>query len=382
MQLKFFDEIIKQECKKNQVVCGDTYLSHRTLEYTIFILCDGIGSGVYANIASITCANRLLELLIKSNSMRSITEMVAENMHRARNEEFPFSAFIAVKILNDGQFTVYTYEAPNPIIIKDGYALELNSVKRNTGHEIVGSASGVLEIGDSLIIMSDGITQAGLGRNNVLGIGEKGIVEFINRRLPQTGDLHGIPSAIMEMADELSGGVNEDDATIIALNCRSASQLNVLTGPPAYKGKDKEYVEKFMALPGLHVICGSTTADIVARELNKSIEYINGGRLYENPPEYALEGMDLVTEGAIMLNQVYNIMEEDSEDFEGKNVVERLCTLMQEADIITFSVGNAINYAHNSITFKKIGVRPRQITVKLISQCLRNMGKLVVEEYF
>jgi len=231
--LKFFDDIVKQECKKNQIVCGDTYLCHRSLESTIFILCDGIGSGVYANIASITCASRLLELFIKSDSIRSTSEMVANSMHRARTEEFPYAAFVAVKILNDGQFTVYTYAAPNPIIIKDGYALEINPIMRKTGHEIIRESNGILEVGDSLIIMSDGITQAGLGRNSTLGIGEKGVADFINKQLSDKGDLYSIPGDILDMAIVLCGSTSEADATVVGLNFRSASQLHIIIGPPS-----------------------------------------------------------------------------------------------------------------------------------------------------
>jgi ferredoxin len=38
---------------------GVPYTIERTFESTFFVLCDGIGSGVYANIAAITCANRM-----------------------------------------------------------------------------------------------------------------------------------------------------------------------------------------------------------------------------------------------------------------------------------------------------------------------------------
>ncbi|MDD4583763.1 MAG: hypothetical protein PHR60_06185, partial [Eubacteriales bacterium] len=130
------------------------------------------------------------------------------------------------------------------------------------------------------------------------------------------------------------------------------------------------------------VVCGSTTADIVSRELDREVKLVRPGTSFDSPPEYGIEGIDMVTEGAVMLNQVYNILEETSDQFIENTVVERLCSLMQNVDVITFLIGNAINDAHTSLVFKQMGVRLRHTTVKLIAECLRKMGKLVIEEYW
>ena len=61
--MKFLDLILKQACKAGESVCGDYFLSERMRGAQIYVLCDGIGSGAYANIAAIYHANRLMELL-------------------------------------------------------------------------------------------------------------------------------------------------------------------------------------------------------------------------------------------------------------------------------------------------------------------------------
>ena len=120
--MKFFEDTVSQRNKYNQSVCGDAVLCDRTVESTVFVLCDGIGSGVYANIAAITCANRLMELARSGISMRSVCELVAESMHRAREEQIPFAAFTAVKVLKDGQFTVrqMAVEGEGLFYVEDG----------------------------------------------------------------------------------------------------------------------------------------------------------------------------------------------------------------------------------------------------------------------
>lgn len=382
IKMKFIQDIVKQTSKYNQIVSGDTFLCERTLESTEFVLCDGIGSGIYANIAAITCANRLIELFRTGVSLRYACEKVADSMHRARKEEIPFSAFSVAKVLNDGQFTVYTYEAPIPILIKDGIAQPLKPYYYTANYEIIGESSGVLGVGDSLVLCSDGVTQAGLGKGYFFGIGAEGIAEYINSKLGHGRNLKDLPGDIIEMCSRISEGLHEDDTTLALLQCRDALQLTLMSGPPSTKMKDRAFVERFMSAQGIRVVCGSTTADILSRELKKEAKLVNKNIAPGFPPEYIIEGVDMVTEGAAMLNQVYNILDEDPEQFIEDSATERLCTLLQEADVITFLIGNAINEAHSALLFKQMGIRPRGATVKRIAEQLRNMGKLVIEEYF
>lgn len=368
--------------KRNRIVCGDNFLCERTLESTEFVLCDGIGSGVYANIASITCASRLIELFKRGVSLRTACEMVADSMHRARSEDIPFSTFTVAKILNDGQFTIYTYEAPDPISIIDKTAKPLKPYFYTAGYEIVGEVSGILGIGDSLVLCSDGVTQAGLGKGHSLGIGIEGVSDYINHKLSQGEELHKLPEDIIKMSGKITDGIYADDTTVAVLQCREAGQLTVASGPPLNRGSDKAFAQRLLSVTGTRVVCGSTTAEILSRELNKKIKLAKENISFGSPPEYEMEGVDMVTEGAVMLNQAYNILGEEHERLMENTPAQRLCSLMQEADVVTFIIGNAVNDAHSDLIFKQLGIRPRKTAIKLISEELKKMGKLVVEEYY
>jgi len=380
--MKFFQDHVGQAIKDGKIVCGDSYLCDRTLDYTEFVLCDGIGSGVYANVAAISCASRLVELFRAGVSQEAACEMVAESMHRARQEDIPFSAFSAARILNDGQFTVYSYEAPEPIYVKDGTASVLKPHFHAIGGEVIGESSGTLNIGDCLVLCSDGVTQAGMGRGYTFGIGSEGIADFINRRLLKGDSFEELPARIIELTENISGHRHEDDVTVAILSCREGLEVNMLTGPPSLKSKDRHFVERFMAKPGRHVVCGSTTAEILARELNREVRLKSAGISFGTPPEYYMEGIDIITEGAVALNQMYNILGENPERFVSDSAVERLCALLLKADAVTFMVGRAVNPAHTELVFKQLGIRPRETTIRLIAKFLREKGKLVVTEYY
>jgi hypothetical protein len=364
-------------------VCGDHYACERFEEGTIFVLCDGIGSGIYANIAAITCQSRLMELLKRGISVRAAAETVASSMHRARTEDIPFSAFSALLVRPDGQFTIYAYEAPEAILIKNGTASVLKPRFYTYDFEVVRESTGMLDLGDSIILSSDGITQSGMGRGYGFGIGADGVASYINRICRSGAALEELPEKISEMCIGLSGGKCEDDMTLSLIFCRQANRLTVLTGPPSVPSTDHAYVNAFMSEPGKKVICGSTTADIVSRELGRQVRMVNMKRKnLGSPPEYVMDGVDLTTEGAIMLNQAYNILDEPAELFEEDTVVERFCIMLKEADAIHFMIGNAVNDAHEALLFKQVGVRVRRATIGLIADKLRGMGKLVTEKWY
>jgi hypothetical protein len=380
--MKFFEDIIGQEIKNKKIVCGDSCLCERTFDYTEFVLCDGIGSGVYANIAAISCASRLIELFKAGVSQGAACEMVADSMHRARKEDIPFSAFTAARILHDGQFTVYSYEAPAPICIENGTAGVLKPHFYTAGYEVIGESSGTLGVDDSLVLCSDGATQAGLGHGYTFGIGSDGLADFINQCLGRGVTLPELPGKITEMTAAISAGKHEDDTTVAILHCRDAREITMLSGPPSVKSKDRAFVERFMQAPGTRVVCGSTTADILSRELKKEIKLKNAGTSFGSPPEYMMDGVDMITEGAVILNQMYNILGENPDEFAFSSPVERLCALLVKADVINFIVGRSVNDAHTDLVFKQLGIRPRDVTIKLIMQSLKDMGKLVVDEYY
>ena len=378
--MKFFEDVTLQVNKRQHPVCGDFVLCDKTMAHTLFILCDGIGSGVYANVSAIFCANRLMELFSSGVSQRDAVEMVAASMHRARSEDIPFAAFSMAKILNNGHFVIYSYEAPCPLIIEDGRARPLSQHYFTAGYESVAEASGILQLGDSLVLCSDGVTQAGLGRGS-FGIGKEGLAAFINRSLRKSQDLATLAHDIVDMTAAVSGNIYADDTTVAFLNCRLAKELTVFTGPPVDRSQDSQLAERFLSAGGQAVICGSSTADIISRETKREIRMRKPAAMsFDSPPEYQMEGAKMVTEGAIMLNQLYNIIDEDPRNFVEKTPAERLCVLLQDADVITFIVGGALNDAHSNILFKQVGVRSRNTMVQLLIEHLRSMGKLVVEQ--
>lgn len=378
---KYIGITVAQVNKSTAPVCGDYLLSERTEEATTVILCDGIGSGVRAHIAAVMAANRLMELLRLGFSLRQASAKVAMTMHAARTQDIPFSAFCVCRILNDGHTTVTAYEMPAPIIIGQMAASIVQPRFIALGNEVIAEAHFYLHTHNSLLLFSDGVSQAGMGSTFRLGWREEGVEEFIRSALAQGMSVEMLPQMIIEKVRQYSGPTYGDDSTVVLLQCRKTKTAHILTGPPADRQFDQKTVEHFMYLPGIKIICGSTTADIVAKFLGVSVKTKAISDAYYKPPQYEVSGIDLVTEGVLTLNQVYNILEEDPGSYEADSCVSSLCMFLRSVDAVNLLVGTAANPGYQNIVFRQMGVLPRVAIIQKIIDKLKKMGKLVTVEY-
>ena len=71
---------------------------------------------------------------------------------------------------------------------------------------------------------------------------------------------------------------------------------------------DARFIEDFRKGQGFKIVCGSTTLDIYARHSGAKIEPVRNSNPFE-APTYKVPGIDFASEGALMLNQLYNLYE-------------------------------------------------------------------------
>lgn len=375
---KYVEIASAQAAKKPGGICGDFIITERTAEATTTIVADGIGTGIKARVAAVMCASRLMELIRVGFTLREACHKIVDTMHAARTTDIPFSAFSVCRVLVSGHATVMSYEIPSPILINNRLAAYLPKQRIfPMGLEMIGEVNCVLEYGDGIVMVSDGVSQAGLGQQYRMGWGVQGVCDFINGLLVQGTQMKDIPKKIVSNVRDISGATYGDDTTCSVLLCREAHVLNVLTGPPAKKSSDAKAVREFMEMKGSRIVCGSSTAELVARNLNVPIEIKNVSNAYHKPPSYDIKGIDYATEGAITLNQVYNILGEAPEKLEPDSSVSDLYRFFHASDTINFLVGTAANPGHEHIVFRQMGVYPRDVIVRLLAEKLKSMGKLV-----
>lgn len=362
--------------------CGDVVRTFRLPEMTYIVFADGCGHGVKAHITAIYIAERLITLLKEGCPIRAAFQMVIKTIQQSKGKDLPYAAVTAIKILNDGETTVLTYEMPQPIF-STGKSGEILTGRASTiDKAVILESYCFVEPGDSILIMSDGITDAGIGVTTARGWTIANVKSFVNSFLSAGNSADKLADAVHDQARLLWADAPGDDCTAVQCRCRTGNTVTILTGPPADPRKDRAVIDKFLRAPRKKIVCGATTAKLVAGRLEKEVEmdYEHSGLI--SPPKYLIEGIDLATEGAITLNQAYNILNADPIYYEEGSGVTGLCLALREADGVVFMVGKAQNTGHEHISFRQRGILPRDVIVSKMADKLRDMGKMVVVEEF
>lgn len=147
--------------------------------------------------------------------------------------------------------------------------------------------------------------------------------------------------------------------------------VNVMIGPPSCAERDSETVEKFVSLKGQHFVCGGTTAEIVARRLNKQtvIPIESEGDAFP----FGKIGNDIVaTEGVITLLNIAKAFERNG--MTKTNSGEYLLySAMLESDVVNIFFGTAKNPLHSGdISFEK-----KKTSILYIKEKLTELKKTV-----
>lgn len=384
--MNIFELHSKQVLHDGENVSGDAFIVKKRENEEFYLLFDGIGHGAYAYTVGNFFATRLMELLRRNEVMGDACCMVAESMKKAKSVQSPYAAFTAVRVRTNGYYTIYCYEAPEPIIISGKHAYLMQGETFESGSEKLVTYSGNLQPGEQIFICSDGIAQAGMGHGITSGIGMVGAARYINERLKKyedsDPDFDEILDSLFEHCNRICAGKNEDDITAALLNYHEGSQMVIATGPPMSMLMDADFAQKFWEFDGKKVICGSTTIDVITRELGLKIN--GNAMLYPNgsPPEYSIDGVELATEGDYMLNLVYRYLNKEPEDLCEAFPDDRLYMMLKETDVIVFYLGRAENAEYCERMFMQTGLLPRKEVVTELTKILRKIGKQVIIELF
>ena len=235
--------------KKPQGPCGDAIMQHRSDLATDISLCDGIGSGYKAHIAAEMCISRLKTSLESGISMQRSFSNLASTLNLWRSPDMPYAAFSLARILNDGETNILSYDTPSPILISSGHACVLLERPLLANETIAKQSSCFLIPGESLLLVSDGVTQAGIGNGLQMGWGIKGVADYITELLKKRISKSEISDAVCRKAFELCGCKNIDDISVVQALCRKGKTVTLSTGPPINENKDeKVFVTDFSYL--------------------------------------------------------------------------------------------------------------------------------------
>ena len=380
----FLDRAVISRNHQGETLCGDFSQIFGTESEPVFVMSDGMGSGVKANIlATLTCTilGRMLE---HGLPLAECVDTIAATLPVCRDRHMAYATFSAVQIEGDNMFIV-EYDNPHAILIRDSKIYKSMCHVRFVGDKEIHERRVDIRAGDVLVLMSDGVTHSGIGRTNLDGWPEDKVGEFLLSLDISNKSAAEIAAELDNRCGEISKGALDDDRTIAVLKFCRRSTVNIIMGPPEEPENDEKILGLFFAKKGLHIVCGGSTGQMVSRYLDKPIEIIQGSGNERVPDMATLEGVDLLTEGIITLQEMLKLCKRL------RNTPELILQLGEGPDEILYKnlflnssninifFGTASNDAHanTAISFDK-----KIEAVTMLEQELLKAGKSVKKDYF
>ena len=355
MNSSLFIEISSYQVHKHTESCfGDAVLSKKVPEEQriISVLSDGLGSGVKANILSSMTTRMAMKFIESDLDLVRSAGIMMQALPICQIRKISYATFSIVDAILDGKTRIYEMDNPQCIIVRDAKQLGVSHHEvsaDNWKDRIINVYQFVAQEEDRIIIMSDGVTQAGLGNPKYpLGWQREGVWNFVEnqvRRKPHISASALAEAIVHEALSKEPEGKAGDDISCTVIYFRKPRKLLLLSGPPFDEEKDKEVAEMLDYYDGKTAICGGTTANIIERELCLKCEIDKTSFDPNIPMASIMPGIDLVTEGILTLTDVYRMLKEGVDE-DKDNAAVRLTKLLLDSDKIDFVIGTKINEAH------------------------------------
>ncbi len=348
-----------QKSKAGNLICGDSFMCQQLQEEgrKICVLSDGLGSGIKASILSSLTATMAINYMSRNESILYTAEAIIHALPQDSDKQISYSTFCILDIDCFGYAKIIEYETPIFYLIRQGELIQIPrhpiAIERN---DLAGTFLYISEIRlekeDRIICFSDGVTQSGMGHPDMPEGWKHRIGAYVQELLRQHPFISAseLSKKIVIQAEKNDGYSLVDDASCCVAYFRTPRQLLVCTGPPFDKNNDKYLAGRVKDFPGKKLICGGTTAQILARELHLTLYKSELSRTENLPPVSSMEGIDLVTEGILTLNKVERILSSISPDSSFSDPANKIIRLLRESDRIYFLVGTCVNVAHQDPT--------------------------------
>lgn len=381
MNRDFFIEVNSQQRNHDgERICGDVFLYRYIKEEdrVIAVLSDGMGHGVKANILATLTSTMSINFTREHKQVDRIAEIIMNTLPVCSERQISYSTFTIIDIESSGKATILEYDNPSTIVLRGNriFDPEWEKVVLQKGKhagKILKTCTIIPEKEDRIIFCSDGVSQSGMGSEAYpFGWERDNIAEYAASLVSGEASISAsmLSGKIVTMAHKNDNYKARDDISCATIYFREPRKLLICTGPPYEKDKDRELAGRVTGYNGKVILCGGTTADIVARELNKVIV---DDLIFEDPelpPESFLEGIDLVTEGILTLQKVNELLKTYNNSVRpGKGPADKILKMIMESDEIHFIIGTRINIAHQDPSLP-VDLEIRRTVVKRIARLL------------
>ncbi len=358
----FIDASYNSLKKYNEELCGDCIKQANLKDCKIFVLADGLGSGVKANILSTLTSNIALTMLREGATLEETIDTIVHTLPVCRQRHLAYSTFTLIKIFRDGDAYVAEFDNPSIFLHKNGKDIPIEKTLKVVGDKNIYESRFKMDKDTMLVAVSDGVVHAGVGHSLDLGWEWVNVNTYLRDLSKDDISTKDVVSNVLDCCNDLYENEPGDDTSVLAVKIKEQQVINLFFGPPRDRKNDTEVFEKVLRSGEKVVICGGTTAQIASRLLGREMDFDMDTMTMDIPPIAKIEGIELVTEGVITLSKAIDILREyvkpdynpklDSRLHENNAAAMLARLLIEDCDGVKIYQGTAINPAHQDLAFK------------------------------
>ncbi|HEX2985039.1 MAG TPA: SpoIIE family protein phosphatase [Ignavibacteriales bacterium] len=373
-----------QTKKNGENALGDVFLSHKDKEQSriIAVLSDGLGSGIKANVLATLTSSMALRFISNFKDIKKTAEIIMQTLPVCKTRKISYSTFTILDIGYDGEVRIMEYDNPSALLIRSAIPaiVERKDIKLGFNRykeHIVKYSHFNCKLNDRIIFFTDGVSQSGIGtEQHPTGWGEEAVCAYAVEQIKADPEISARDLAvkIVNKANLNFSFKPQDDISCAVVYFRKPRKTLIATGPPFSKEKDRELASTVKNFNGKKIVCGGTTAHIIAREWGQTLNETAYESYDGLPPESELAGIDITAEGVVTLNKTAQILKEGAEGKTSKNnPAVKIAQQLMNSDVIEFLVGSRISevFQDPNISFE----------LEIRRNLIKNIASILEEKY-
>ena len=361
---------------------GDVFLSRKLKEQqrVISVLSDGLGSGIKAGVLATLTSVMGLNYMSSFRDPAKAARSIMDTLPVCSERHISYSTFSLVDVDFENEVKIVEYDNP-PVLVARGseiIRLERSQVQVNRADRepvAISVADFQARPGDRIIMLSDGVSQSGIGSQSLpFGWGIEKTGNFIREQIEKKADISAceLAAAVVDKAWVNNGGHEPDHINLGDIFFRHPQPLLIMTRPTPEPKKKWLLADLVGNFPGRKIICGGTTANIVARETGREVHVMLGKIDPDLPPDSVMDGVDLITEGILTVGRVARYLEDRrNPETLNLNPATKIVRMLLNSDIINFVVGTRVNEFHQDPNMP-VELEIRRNVIKKIAALLEN----------
>ena len=186
-------------------------------------------------------------MFLNGATLEECVETIVQTLPICQTRQVAYATFSILQIFNNGEVYLVEYDNPRCIFLRCGHVVELQKYKRLVKDKEISECRFQVQKGDALVLVSDGVTHAGVGKSGKYKFGWpwESVAEFVSEQCLTSLSSARMAAALCAECSQIYEGKPGDDTTVVVARIIDRKPVNLMTGPPLDRNDDETITADF-----------------------------------------------------------------------------------------------------------------------------------------